>query len=169
MVQHTISLFLWQAQLCNMLRNRKACCPPLLASAGMYVHPRPPYSQSGHRYIPCPPPPPPDPRSCFAACRGAKPNKTTALYIHLAVFRKLWIVRLVCVLAIVAHVLEGWYAFVRAKRAGHGDTAPRWLIQVLTTRVGLNKYVPHASREKHIPLFMLFVPSKPKGGSVQEG
>ncbi|CAM9421603.1 unnamed protein product [Ectocarpus sp. 12 AP-2014] len=59
------------------------------------------------------------------------PVQRFSLYIHLAVFRKLWIVRLVCVLAILAHVLEGWYAFVRAKRAGHGDTAPRWLIQTL--------------------------------------
>lgn len=55
----------------------------------------------------------------------------TALFIHLVVFRRLWVVRLVFVLAVLAHILEAWYAFSRAKKAGHGDTAPLWLIQTL--------------------------------------
>eukprot|EP00752_Nemacystus_decipiens_P006897 g6195.t1 len=58
-----------------------------------------------------------------------EPVQHFSRYIHLAVFRRLWAIRLVFVSAVLAHMLEAWYAFSRAKRAGHGDTAPLWLIQ----------------------------------------
>lgn len=67
---------------------------------------------------------------CCATHNTAQPT-TTARYIHLAVFRRLWAIRLVFVLAVLAHALEAWYAFYRARMAGHGDTAPLWLIQTL--------------------------------------
>ncbi|CAN0471339.1 unnamed protein product, partial [Hapterophycus canaliculatus] len=51
--------------------------------------------------------------------------------LHLAAFRRLWVVRLLCITAVVFHILEGWYAFYLAKRAGHVDTAPLWLFQTV--------------------------------------
>lgn len=79
-----------------------------------------------------PPPPAPSALSFVPPILtfAAQPT-TTARFIHLAVFRRLWAIRLLFVLAVLAHVLEAWYAFARAKRAGHGDTAPLWLIQTL--------------------------------------
>ncbi|CAM9809112.1 unnamed protein product [Scytosiphon promiscuus] len=59
------------------------------------------------------------------------PVQQFALYLHLAVFRRLWVVRLVWITTVLAHVLEGWYAFSLAKRADHGDTAPLWLFQTV--------------------------------------
>ena len=64
-----------------------------------------------------------------ASCRNQQ--RTTAFFVHMVVFRRLWVIRLVFVSALLAHVLEAWYAFSRAKGAGHGDTAPLWLIQTL--------------------------------------
>eukprot|EP00903_Cladosiphon_okamuranus_P013710 g12766.t1 len=58
-----------------------------------------------------------------------EPVQRFSLLIHMVVFRRLWVIRLVFVAALLAHILEAWYAFSRAKRAGHGDTAPLWLIQ----------------------------------------
>lgn len=58
-------------------------------------------------------------------------NNDSALFVHMVVFRRLWVIRLVFLAALLAHILEAWYAFSRAKRAGHGDTAPLWLIQTL--------------------------------------
>eukprot|EP00904_Undaria_pinnatifida_P004179 jgi/Undpi1/13762/HiC_scaffold_9.g03413.m1 len=62
------------------------------------------------------------------------PVQRASLHVHLAVFRRLVLVRVTLVAAVLAHVLEGVYAYTRAQRAGHKDTAPLWLIQ--TTIIG---------------------------------
>ncbi|CAM9607580.1 unnamed protein product [Ascophyllum nodosum] len=62
------------------------------------------------------------------------PFQRYVFYLHISVFRTMWILRLGCVLAYAVHLWEGWYAFGLALKAGHRDTAPLWLIQ--TTVLG---------------------------------
>ncbi|CAM9542431.1 unnamed protein product [Pylaiella littoralis] len=59
------------------------------------------------------------------------PTRPFLLRFGLVFFRRLWIVRMVAPLAVIAHVLEGLHAFSRATEAGHRDTAPLWFIQTV--------------------------------------
>lgn len=92
--------------------------------------------------IPLPFPSLPFPR--FSACHPHRPATSLslsqsslcfsfreALYIHLAIYRRLFVVRAIAVLVLLLHVVEGLYAYTRAQRAGHKDTAPLWFIQTV--------------------------------------
>lgn len=84
------------------------------------------------RYMHADHPPRPVPSGQSSSCVFA--SLPTALYLHLAVFRRFWAVRTLCIAVILIHVAEGLYVFRLAQRVGHKDTAPLWLIQ--TTILG---------------------------------
>ncbi|CAM9698380.1 unnamed protein product [Laminaria digitata] len=47
----------------------------------------------------------------------------------MAVFRRLILVRLTFIAAVLAHLGEGLYVYVRAQQAGYRDTAPLFFVQ----------------------------------------
>lgn len=69
----------------------------------------------------------PPPLSLYSLCFFFR----EALYIHLAICRRLFVVRAIVILLLLAHVVEALYAYTRAQRAGHKDTAPLWFIQTV--------------------------------------
>lgn len=59
------------------------------------------------------------------------PVQRASLHLHLVICRRLFFVRATVVLLLLVHVVEGLYAYTRAQRAGHKDTAPLWFLQTV--------------------------------------
>lgn len=101
----------------------------LLTAQLRYVHPLSPPPA-----LPCPDFSvchPPLFRHLFLSLANLRSASAKALHFHLVICRRLFFVRATVVLMLLAHVGEGLYAYTRAQRAGHKDTAPLWFLQTV--------------------------------------